>query len=130
MKDRTMIYQNEHFYIEKEEHELPWVKIFTKTPYKELTDLPQPIFNELWSLYAEVETIMREYFQPDKINMASFANMLPRVHLHVIARYSDDAYFPNPVWGEKLRQGRKIKEDFGAFYALVQKRLKEKEEEL
>ena len=124
-----MIYQNEHFYIEKEQHELPWVKIFTKTPYKELTDLPQPIFEELWRLYFEVETLMREYFNPDKINMASFANMLPRVHLHVIARYTDDAFFPNPVWGERVRESRKIKEDFTLFYTLLEKRLNAKAKE-
>ncbi|MDP2894729.1 MAG: HIT family protein, partial [Sulfurimonas sp.] len=41
---------------------------------------------------------------PTKINMASFANMLPRVHIHVMARFKDDSYFPNPMWGEKLRE--------------------------
>ncbi len=35
--------------------------------------------------------------------MASFANMLPRVHIHVMARFEEDSYFPNPMWGEKLR---------------------------
>jgi diadenosine tetraphosphate (Ap4A) HIT family hydrolase len=29
--------------------------------------------------------------------------MLPRVHLHVMARFENDNYFPNPMWGEKLR---------------------------
>jgi len=48
--------------------------------------------------------------------MASFANMLPRVHIHVIARYKDDAYFPNPVWGEKLREEKQISKDFHVFY--------------
>ena len=38
-----------------------------------------------------------------RCNMASFANMLPRVHIHVMARFENDSYFPNPMWGEKLR---------------------------
>ena len=47
---------------------------------------------------------MKNYYQPTKMNLASFANMLPRVHLHVMARYENDSYFPNPMWGEKLRE--------------------------
>ena len=38
--------------------------------------------------------------------MASFGNMLPRVHIHVMARFKDDDYFPNPMWGKKLREGK------------------------
>jgi len=119
-----IIFQNENFYIEPERHSLPWLKIFTQTPYKELTDMPRELRDELWRLYYIVEEEMRSYFQPDKINMASFANMLPRVHVHVIARYKDDAYFPNPVWGEKIREDKKVSEDFELFYKKVADRLK------
>ena len=120
-----IIFQNEHFYIETEPHSLPWLKIFTQTPYKELTDMPKELRNELWEIYYILEEEMREYFQPDKINMASFANMLPRVHIHIIARFQDDAYFPNPVWGEKLREDKQISKDFNVFYERIAKRLKE-----
>lgn len=99
-----MIYQDCDFYIQKEPHDLPWVKIFTQTPYKELSDMPDSAYNELWLLVREVEKALRQYYAPDKINIASFANMLPRVHIHVIARFKDDAFFPNSVWGEPLRQ--------------------------
>ena len=57
--------------------------------------------------------------------MASFANMLPRVHIHVIARFEDDAYFPNPVWGEKLREDKKILRDFEEFYKRVAEKAKQ-----
>ena len=99
-----IIYENSHFYIEKENSEIPWVKIFTKEPYKELGDMPKALRLELWEIYDIVEMQMREYYKPDKINMASFANMLPRVHIHVMARFKDDSYFPNPMWGEKQRE--------------------------
>jgi diadenosine tetraphosphate (Ap4A) HIT family hydrolase len=29
--------------------------------------------------------------------------MTPHVHWHIIPRDLNDAHFPNPVWGEKLR---------------------------
>ncbi|SFV59410.1 Diadenosine tetraphosphate (Ap4A) hydrolase and other HIT family hydrolases [hydrothermal vent metagenome] len=118
-----IIFQNKHFYIEVEPSTLPWLKIFTQTPYKELTDMPKELRDQLWEIYYIIEEVMRDYFQPDKINMASFANMLPRVHIHVIARFKDDAYFPNPVWGERLRDDKVIKKDFELFYKEVAKRV-------
>ena len=119
------IFQDEHFYIEPEPHELPWVKIFTNQPYKELTDIPKEQRVQLWELYEKVEEEMRSFFQPDKINMASFANMLPRVHIHVIARYTDDAFFPNPVWGERVREAKKIEKSFEEFYRRLAADLKD-----
>lgn len=98
-----LIYEDNEIYIEKHESEIPWLKIFTKEPYKELGDIPQELRARLWRVYDVVEHEMRQYYNPKKINMASFANMLPRVHIHVMARFEEDSYFPNPMWGEKLR---------------------------
>jgi len=38
-------------------------------------------------------------FAPDKINVAALGNMVPQLHIHVIARFTDDAAWPNPIWG-------------------------------
>jgi len=98
-----IIYTNKDFYIETEKSEIPWLKIFTHVEYKELSDMPKKLRFKLYELYDTVELEMKNYYKPTKINLASFANMLPRVHLHVMARYENDSYFPNPMWGEKLR---------------------------
>ena len=99
-----LIYEDNEIYIEKEESEIPWLKIFTKEPYRELGDVPKELRTRLWEVYDIVEYEMKHYYHPKKINLASFANMLPRVHLHVMARFEEDSYFPNPMWGEKLRE--------------------------
>jgi len=99
----NIIYEDTSFYIQKENSEIPWLKIFTKEPYKELGDMPKELRVRLWEIYDIVEFHMKLYYKPKKINMASFANMLPRVHIHVMARFEEDSYFPNPMWGEKLR---------------------------
>jgi len=101
-----LIYEDKHFYIEKENSEIPWLKIFTKEPYKELGDMPKELRSRLWDIYDIVEYEMKAYYNPTKINMASFANMLPRVHIHVMARFKEDSYFPNPMWGEKMREAK------------------------
>ena len=117
------IYEDENFFIEIEKSEIPWLKIFTQHPYKELSDLPKELRLKLFELYDIVELEMLSYFKPHKINMASFANMLPRVHLHVMARYQEDSHFPNPIWGEKQRESELDLPSFELFYKQLQEKL-------
>jgi len=69
-----------------------------------LGDVPLVLRKKLWETYDLIEYEMQHYYNPKKINMASFANMLPRVHIHVMARFEKDSYFPEPMWGEKQRE--------------------------
>jgi diadenosine tetraphosphate (Ap4A) HIT family hydrolase len=116
---RMIIYEDSELYIEKEKSEVPWLKIFTKEPYKELGDLPKELKVKLWAVYDIIEAEMKAYYKPTKINMASFANILPRVHIHVMARYENDSYFPNPMWGERLREANLDLPDEKEFYKRV-----------
>jgi len=100
-----IVYEDFSIYVEKQESEVPWLKIFTKEPYKELSDVPIGLRQKLWRFYDLIEYEMIHYYTPEKINMASFANILPRVHIHVMARFKNDSYFPEPMWGEKQRDG-------------------------
>jgi len=118
-----IVYEDNYFYIEKEESEIPWLKIFTKKEYKELGDMPKDLRVRLWELYDIVEFEMKSYYNPTKINMASFANMLPRVHIHIMARFEDDSYFPNPMWGEKLRVSTLKLADESIFFEKLKVRL-------
>ncbi|MDD3476864.1 MAG: HIT family protein [Sulfurimonas sp.] len=119
-----IIYEDNELYIEHEKSEIPWLKIFTKEPYKELGDVPKSLRIRLWEVYDAVEDEMRAYYNPKKINMASFANMLPRVHIHVMARFEDDSYFPNPMWGEKQREAKLNLPDEEEFFKKVKEALK------
>ena len=123
--DKLRIYEDDNFFIEKEESEIPWLKIFTKEPYKELGDMPKELRKHLFELFDIIEDEMKKYYNPAKINMASFGNMLPHVHLHVMARFENDSYFPNPMWGEKLRDADLDLADEEEFYKRVVAALKQ-----
>ena len=114
-----IIYENSEFYVQKEESEIPWLKIFTKEPYKELGDMPKELRQKLWETYDLIEYEMKRFYHPKKINMASFANMLPRVHIHVMARFENDSYFPEPMWGEKQREASLILPSEDEFHKRV-----------
>ncbi|MEK6659327.1 MAG: HIT family protein [Campylobacterota bacterium] len=118
-----IIYEDNDLFIEKEPSEIPWLKIFTKEPYKELGDVPKDLRSRLWEVYDIIELEMKNYYNPTKINMASFANMLPRVHIHVMARFKDDSYFPNPMWGEKLREANLHLPNEEEFYRRIKEAL-------
>ena len=53
-------------------------------------------------LTAEIDAACRALktlFKPDKLNVAALGNMVPQLHVHVIARYRSDIAWPRPVWG-------------------------------
>lgn len=121
-----LIYEDSELYIENEKSEVPWLKIFTKEPFKELGDVPKGLRVRLWEVYDILEDEMRAYYNPKKINMASFANMLPRVHIHVMARFEEDSYFPNSMWGEKIREAKLNLPDEEEFFKRVRNALNKK----
>lgn len=114
-----IIFENQDFYVEKEESQIPWLKVFTKEPYKEISELSDAQRHTLFDIVNLLEKEMIAYYKPTKINIASFANMLPRVHIHVMARFEDDSYFPNPMWGEKLREANLNLPDEEEFFKRV-----------
>lgn len=118
-----IIWQNNLLRIEPEPSEIPWVKVFVNRAVKELSECTE---NEKIALFACMditEKVMLEYYSPAKINIASFGNMLPQVHVHIMARFECDSYFPQPMWGEVQREATLDLPDEEGFRALLIKRL-------
>ena len=112
----NVIYKNEFIKIEIEENEVPWLKIFTIKDIKEFSQCNRDTKNEIWRCLDICEKEMLSYFQPDKINIASFGNYCPHVHFHIQARFKEDSYFPEPTWGVKQRESNLNLKDFNNFY--------------
>lgn len=119
-----MIYENDFLFIEKENSQIPWVKIFTKENYRELSDCPTFLQNMLLQHVLACELSLREYYNPEKINIASFANYVPRVHFHVMARFKEDAFFPECMWGKQQREIKDLNlPDFEGFVSILLKKI-------
>ncbi|PTD95804.1 HIT family protein [Pseudothauera lacus] len=73
----------------------------------EMTDLTAAQRAHLLQVVFATEAALRALMQPLKINLASFGNMVPHLHWHVIPRFADDRHFPQPVWGTPQRDGRR-----------------------
>ena len=78
----------------------------------EITDLTDQDYQTLTFEIRKIANLMREELQPDKLNIAAIGNVVSQLHVHIIARYKTDKFFPSTVWGkesdpyapEKLRE--------------------------
>jgi len=118
-----VIYENKILYIEKEDSEIPWLKIFPKTDCKELSDCDKRTRGKLFDTMLLIETEMIKFYKPKKVNIAIFGNYLPKLHIHVMARFEEDSYFPEPMWGKKQREGKLNLPDFEEFRQKLSKQL-------
>lgn len=78
----------------------PWIILVPRQEnLVELTDLS---FDDQVKLLREIN-LVSEFFQkehnPKKINVGALGNVVRQLHIHVVARFENDASFPNPVWG-------------------------------
>ncbi|CAA6815344.1 MAG: Diadenosine tetraphosphate (Ap4A) hydrolase and other HIT family hydrolases [uncultured Campylobacterales bacterium] len=103
-----MIYKNKNIFVKHEASSIPWLVVFTNNSYKEFSQCPKDVKSDILEVLDIVEKELLSFYKPEKINIASFGNILPRVHFHIMARFTDDSHFPNPMWGEKKRESTKI----------------------
>ena len=119
----STIYKNELINIQIEKSEIPWLKIFTNKEVKEFSQCDNKTKEEIFRCLDICEKAMLEYFEPKKVNIASFGNYVPHVHFHIMARFEQDSYFPEPMWGEKQREATLDLPSFEEFYKIVKERL-------
>lgn len=79
-------------------------RVIWKAHVREMSDLDPASQLRLLRVVMALENTVRRLFSPDKINLASFGNMVPHLHWHVIPRWRDDRHFPEPIWGRVQRE--------------------------
>ena len=52
----------------------------------------------------ETAKILQRMTGCDKINIGALGNMVPQLHIHIIARTRTDPAWPGPVWGVGMAQ--------------------------
>ena len=98
-----------------------YCRVILNAHRKEMTDLAEAERTRLMNIVFVVERVLRDLLKPEKINLASFGNMVPHVHWHVIPRFADDPHYPNPVFGVRQRDGARTLP--AGFVAAMRKQL-------
>ncbi len=78
----------------------PWIILVPRRPkmreFVELQDNEQSLLLEEIRRCCELFNALHK---PTKINIAMIGNIVPQLHVHVVARFRGDAAWPRPVWG-------------------------------
>lgn len=78
----------------------PWlVLVPRRVDTVEIIDLDEVAQAQLMTEITRVSRALREITRCDKLNVAALGNVVPQLHVHIIARRRTDAAWPRPVWG-------------------------------
>jgi diadenosine tetraphosphate (Ap4A) HIT family hydrolase len=78
----------------------PWLLLVPRRPQiVEIIDLDEVEQAQLMTEISRTARALKAVTKCDKLNIAALGNMVPQLHVHVIARRTSDAAWPRPVWG-------------------------------
>jgi len=80
----------------------PWIILIPKR--KGITDITELNSKDQILLIKEivyVSKLMKKVFKTKKLNVEKIGNIVPQLHIHIIARYKNDLTWPLSVWVKK-----------------------------
>jgi diadenosine tetraphosphate (Ap4A) HIT family hydrolase len=83
------------------EQRWPWLVLVPRRPgARELLHLGPADRTLLMEEVAAAGRLLTALHRPDKLNIAAIGNLVPQLHLHLVARFVGDPAWPKPVWGQ------------------------------
>ena len=80
----------------------PWIILIPKK--SKITDITELKFSDQLLLMKEIvhsSKIMKKVFKTKKLNVEKIGNIVPQLHIHIIARKKNDLSWPLSVWVTK-----------------------------
>ena len=87
----------------------PWIILIPKR--KNITDISELNSQDQMLLMKEIvhcSKLMKKIFKTNKLNIEKIGNIVPQLHIHVIARSTKDSSWPLSVWVIKGKPYPKI----------------------
>ena len=79
----------------------PWLILVPEQDgLRELHELNDKTFQAVTRAIKSLSASLQALTEAPKMNIAALGNLVPQLHIHIIARRHDDAAWPRPVWGE------------------------------
>jgi diadenosine tetraphosphate (Ap4A) HIT family hydrolase len=83
----------------------PWLVLVPRRPgLREFIDLDTAARHLLMDEITQAQQALQDLYRPDKLNVGALGNMVPQLHIHVIARSQGDPAWPGPVWGARPKE--------------------------
>jgi diadenosine tetraphosphate (Ap4A) HIT family hydrolase len=78
----------------------PWlILVPEREAAREIHELAPADRTALVEEIARAGEVLTRLCQPDKLNVGALGNIVPQLHVHVVARSAGDPAWPGPVWG-------------------------------
>jgi len=78
----------------------PWlILVPERESVREIHELPPADRQALIEEIARASEVLTRLFRPDKLNVGALGNIVPQLHVHLVARTAADPAWPGPVWG-------------------------------
>ncbi len=78
----------------------PWlILVPRKAGVESLLHLTADAQAELLGEVRHCAQVLETEHAPTRLNIAMLGNLVPQLHVHVVARFDGDAAWPAPVWG-------------------------------
>lgn len=79
----------------------PWVILVPRVAdIREIHELSATDRTQLIEEISATSATMELLLGAEKMNVGALGNMVPQLHIHVIARFSTDPAWPGPIWGK------------------------------
>ena len=79
--------------------QFPWlILVPRRTGKRELFELAPDDYRLAMEEIRAVSHAMATLTTAHKMNLATLGNIVPQLHIHIIARFEHDAAWPNPIW--------------------------------
>ena len=79
----------------------PWILLVPRrVAATEIIDLDEVEQAQLMTEISRTARALKAVTACDKLNIAALGNVVPQLHIHVIARRQGDSAWPKPVWGQ------------------------------
>ena len=82
---------------------LPWFILVPDTELEDVLDLPAEELARVIGECRRISQFLKRHLGFGKVNFAGLGNVVPQMHLHIIARSEDDPCWPKPVWGHLVQ---------------------------
>ena len=82
----------------------PWIILIPKR--KNINDISELNSKDQMLLMKEIvhcSKLMKKIFKTKKLNVEKIGNIVPQLHIHIIARFTQDSTWPLSVWMTKSK---------------------------
>jgi len=79
----------------------PWLILVPKIEgLSEFHLVPSEHQGDLMDDITLASNVLQRVSSPKKLNVAALGNVVSQLHIHIVARFENDATWPGPVWGQ------------------------------